>query len=1664
MLRNLLPPAPAGRPPGRYLLAACTACLCLLLSTWTSAQNDLSIFRVTSDVYVERGDLVYFTYVVTNDLGTDVDGIGVRIDLPPGLAYVSHFPLSQNFDPATGRWSIGDIRFFEPQRIVTLELRVQDEGVLAATAEITAMSGTDIDSDPGNGALDEDDLVSACVSVPIRAECGQSVALSAPGGYTDYRWYLDGTLIPGATTASINVGESGSYNYQVGTVTSTCPLGSCCSALVTFDSVSVTLSQSTVCTGGFDTVRIALPEADSINFDQAYTWASIDDPSLSYLSCDDCRQPRLVVDGDYLNSTIRYTVDVVTTDPAGNVVCGANANIELDVLQAPVITFAAPDFACVEDCITLQVTTDLPTTSIVWEGPNLNTLSGPTVQYCPQTTSEHRTETFVVGATGLDGCLRVDSVAITTLPRFEVIASADQTICQNLPAEISISTLPDSVSADSLSIAWSEDPGNPNAGGNLLATTGYRVSTDSLAPGSYRFRASVSRVAPDGSLVCATEAEANVEVDDDCARPHVGGYVWLDENGDGLRQPYELPLENVRVQIFRDGLAAGGAVLFTDNAGFYSFEDLAPGGYRVQFEDQAAFNFSPQNVGGDEFIDSDADATGLSDLFVATYDESVNLVGAGYIGDCQLAVTNVATSPSDCGRSDGALGFDVGGGVGTLTITWSPNVSNTTFATGLPAGSYAISIFDDATSCGFDTVLVVPGTSNYSLTSTSTPAACGGGSGGSITLLTDGGTAPFSVVYNGPDAATEVASAMPYTISELRGGYYEVAVTDAAGCLQRTTLTVAENPLALALDTADVLLASCNGGRDGSFEVEVSGFNDTYDLTLNGQLVASNTRLTRVPLTGQAAGRKELRMADDNGCVQTYVFELLDEGPAIDPATLVVTQIACFGEASGAIASTTNQQLELRNSAGQSLGLLPQNNLFAGSYTLVDRTQPGCLTTRNVRLTQPRELRLDPLVQGSDCDGPNGTIDVSIVGGTKPYSISWNRGLAADSSQTGLAAGNYEVTVADAQGCTAVGSIAVPDFCEPVACKEYFTADTLVIETDGVSYDWCFANFDLPTTQRFELDGQPIDPDDCSRGELVYYNLASLPGDGADGPYVIEFFYGGDAIVIAEQVADARGFAEALDRSDAWGRWRYDAEENTVTGGQPGRAYGEIEVTHLVSGKTVYLTPQTLPNQASSTVTLGVPGGYDFASVGRLDGCRDSVHVIVRPADACSAAFRPDDIRLNTPYCDQPSPVCLDVPFELMASHTLSLNGAAYAGPVEACNESTDVYYDLGGFDLSGEILLEGWRVDGRFFNARVASVEELAARMTYFDNEAWSYDASLGVLRGGDTDKEYLSLRLRLASGREIVQPQRDIFDGTRIEVLAGSYRAELASPGGCTKIFWVTVGCSKLDPPSVDTVRWTVGIGFADTLCLSTEELPGFVVSLENICPDAGGEKVAVRELDDVCFLGEGVELGVDTLCVRVCDVNGVCDTTIVLAEAVDPADLLFPVANPDKDSVLMDGELALDLLANDLPRGELTSLEVIRYPRQGRIKRLTDSLTYVPRKNYCGIDSMVYEICNGNGCDTARVDLYVKCDGLIIFSGFSPNFDDVNETFTVLGVGDYPGNNVKIYNRWGNRVFDADDYDNSWRGTYYDGSDLPEGTYYYVFEDGKGRTYTGYCYLKR
>lgn len=97
-----------------------------------------------------------------------------------------------------------------------------------------------------------------------------------------------------------------------------------------------------------------------------------------------------------------------------------------------------------------------------------------------------------------------------------------------------------------------------------------------------------------------------------------------------------------------------------------------------------------------------------------------------------------------------------------------------------------------------------------------------------------------------------------------------------------------------------------------------------------------------------------------------------------------------------------------------------------------------------------------------------------------------------------------------------------------------------------------------------------------------------------------------------------------------------------------------------------------------------------------------------------------------------------------------------------------------------------------------------------------------------------------------------------------------------------------------------------------------------------------------------------------------------------------------------------------------------------------------------------------------DTILITVKTK---ILIPTGFTPNDDNINETWILEGIEDYPNAEVKVFNRWGSEIFTTKNYSNNPFNGKKDNSTLPMGTYYYVIKTGDDvPTLTGYVTLVR
>ena len=217
-----------------------------------------------------------------------------------------------------------------------------------------------------------------------------------------------------------------------------------------------------------------------------------------------------------------------------------------------------------------------------------------------------------------------------------------------------------------------------------------------------------------------------------------------------------------------------------------------------------------------------------------------------------------------------------------------------------------------------------------------------------------------------------------------------------------------------------------------------------------------------------------------------------------------------------------------------------------------------------------------------------------------------------------------------------------------------------------------------------------------------------------------------------------------------------------------------------------------------------------------------------------------------------------------------------------------------------------------------------------------------------------------------------------------------------------------------------------------------------------------------------------GVDSLWYYIQDVDGDYTQAKVVINVLNRENYT-PDAIDDEAETYANTTILIDVLQNDLYLNDgIKSVKLVTSATNANVIVTADyKLQYTPLAGYKGTESFTYRVCDiDDECDIANVTVTVMVDPnkkVEIPEAFSPNGDNINDTFEVLNIEFYQKVSLHVYNRWGNLVYKSDNYKNDWDGTsnvsMAIGSKLPDGTYYYLLEiKDTGKLYKGSVFIKR
>ena len=1011
----------------------------------------------------------------------------------------------------------------------------------------------------------------------------------------------------------------------------------------------------------------------------------------------------------------------------------------------------------------------------------------------------------------------------------------------------------------------------------------------------------------------------------------------------------------------------------------------------------------------------------------------------------------VITNVPCFGESKGSINIDVRGGTGSYSYKWSNNAT-TQDLSNIAAGSYSVTVTDlgnTATVTGNFTV-TQPSAALAITGITKTDAACFGQASGALNAAVTGGTAPLSYAWSGNLAAIANPTNVP-------AGNYTLTVTDANGCRAVSNPTAVGQPAAALNATTSTLPAKCDGAATGSATITATGGTSPYTYKWA-------TNQTTSQLSNIAPGIYGFTVTDAKNCIFSGSVTVTQEQSvritSIDPVNFDQNQTngAVNIAISGGVAPYRYGWTGPANFAATTEDI---NNLgTAGEYCVTVTDNVGCTATMCADIVQ--RLKVNLTVTEACFGQSTGGVSLQATGGVGPYTYKWSANNATTQNISNIAAGNYNVTVTDSQNNTVTGNATVPALTEIKISRTITDVNfvggangaialTVTGGKPGYTYKWnnnssaaslsglvvgeyCVTVTDLvgcSATGCFKVElvlaplsvGTDITNNLCN-GQNT--GIARLQVSGGVGPYVLAFNNGQPENLVA-------GAFERKNLPAGTYTYKVTDSRNTVID-------GSITVTQPapLAISSFALRHDSEEPGCTGSIALSITGGTPGYQVSW-----NSPNVGFQIINLCEGNFIPSVIDANG---------CRKT-FEPIALTSFTLSTAVKN---TSCPEDQD-----GGIDLT----LIGGSAPYRY--------AWLSARGDTLSKAQDLVDIAAGVYR----------LVVRENSGNRI---ERQITVTTASRLTASVQI--LSSFNG------FAVSCPTAKDGSVRALGLNGGGNGYVYEWLQNNTL----VAATQILNNAGPGNYVVRITDGLgCSVEEEVELlAPESLDIEafVTDVSciGSRDGEITAQVAGGVAGGRFTYAwNNGRSTPRVSGLVKglYTITVTDRNNCTLIKSYEIKEPTAISVQLQSINATegcngqalavatggvkpYSYRWNapVTSSDSIVRSLCPGDyfvqvtdarGCkSTPEVSAVLVKDRRLpcmdIRSVISPDGDGSNEEFLINCIQEFPGNRLFIYNRWGQLVFQAENYNNDWNGVTQSGEPLPEGAYYYILEyknsDGK------------
>ncbi|TAL62492.1 MAG: hypothetical protein EPN85_02680, partial [Bacteroidetes bacterium] len=422
------------------------------------------------------------------------------------------------------------------------------------------------------------------------------------------------------------------------------------------------------------------------------------------------------------------------------------------------------------------------------------------------------------------------------------------------------------------------------------------------------------------------------------------------------------------------------------------------------------------------------------------------------IGQPPLLASNGSSTTINCfGNCNGIASVAPSGGNPPYTYSWAPGGATTTVISNLCINNYTCSIVDSK-GCSATYIAAITQPALLTVSVTGTSLVCNGVCTGSVTATASGGMGAYT--YNWAPGGYATAS-----VTGLCANVYSLTVTDANGCTKTATVTLSQ-PTALTSVPSGTNV-NCFNQCDGTASANAGGGTGAYTY------LWSPGGCTTAICSNLCNATYSVTVTDQNGC--TIEKTIILTQPALFTIIPSKTNESCAGSCDGtvtaSVAGGTTPYTYAWSPGGCSTSACA--SLCANTYSILVTDAKGCTATSSITVSPPSAIMPNLSSTPASCFGnSNGTVTSNTTGGTTPYTYSWAGGCIT-SACSNLVAGNYSVTITDAGGCTATGTVTVGQPAlftvsvsatpNPLNCNGDCNGTLLVTPsggTAGYSYSW----------------------------------------------------------------------------------------------------------------------------------------------------------------------------------------------------------------------------------------------------------------------------------------------------------------------------------------------------------------------------------------------------------------------------------------------------------------------------------------------------------------------------------------------------------------------------------------------------------------------------------